>query len=158
MPWNVAITSRASTSSGTPPSMAATVTASAFVSPFRQRVISWAMVRAAGTFPPSAPARSARRRVAHSVTTLSDLWNPLVLSRRQSPAPFWHPADQWTSSHPRSGQPTEGKAEVLEQALEPFRPVRPRHQEVRRELFEDAPTASGHIAPEPAGGDQQPNR
>ena len=94
--------SRASTSSGTPPSIAATMTVSAFESPSRPIVISRAMVRADGVRLRAPSVFSAcRAACAHSVTTRRQPRKPCFLSRRQSSAPLRCPAAHCASSHGR---------------------------------------------------------
>jgi hypothetical protein len=91
--WNSAMISRVSTRLGTPASIAATVTVSAFVSKSRPIVMRRAIVLADGIrcrF--STSAFSARRlRVAHSLMTRSEPRKPRAVKRRQSSAPFRQP-------------------------------------------------------------------
>src|SRR6185437_13989962 len=91
--WNSAMISRASTRDGTPVSIAATVTFSAFVCRSRPIVMSRAIVLADGIlWRFCMSALSARRlRVAHSPMTRSEPRNPRPFKRRQSSAPLRQP-------------------------------------------------------------------
>lgn len=103
MAWDPAMISRASTKDGTPFSIAAIVTVSAFERVWRPIVIKRAIVRADGMrWRFSVSAFSARRRrVAHSLTTLSDPRNPYSLRRRHRSALLRHPGVHWASSQGR---------------------------------------------------------
>jgi len=81
--------SRASTRSGTPLSIVATVTVSALESRSRATVMSRAIVRDEGVrVSPLSACSALRRRVDHSVTTRKLPRKPWLLSFRQSAAPF----------------------------------------------------------------------
>jgi hypothetical protein len=93
MAWKVEAISRASTSSGMPFSILATVTVSALESPSRPIVMSRAIVRDEGvrlSVPSALSAR--RRRDAHSVATRKQPRNPCCLSCRHSSVPLRCPA------------------------------------------------------------------
>ena len=96
MPRKPAMSSRASTSSGTPVSIAATVSVSDLDNASRPTLSRRATVRAEGARPKApAGARSVRRRrVAHSVTTRKEPRKPCLRSCRHSSAPLCDPADQ----------------------------------------------------------------
>ena len=102
-PWKLAMSARASTSDGTPSSIAATVNVSDLDKPSRPMLKRRAVVRAEGVRPwaPAAALAARRRRVAHSVTARKDPRNPGFLHRRHSSAPFRQPADHGSSSHGR---------------------------------------------------------
>lgn len=88
--WKAAMMLRASTSSGTPSSTAAIVTASDLESASRPVVISRAIVLAEGTRRkvPASAFSARRRRPAHSETTRKQPRKPCLLRRRQSSEPL----------------------------------------------------------------------
>ncbi len=88
--WKAAIASRASTSRGTPPSIAATVTVSDLDSISRPVVMSRAIVLAEGVRcrPSTSTFSARRRRPAHSETTRKHPRKPRVFKRRHSSQPL----------------------------------------------------------------------